>query len=145
MDTYKFDGGEVALIENNILSIEYDTTQLITIKNILNLKKLRLTLLGNQPFYTITDARNGHLKLSDEAKLFISDDNNSSKMRFGDAILVDSLAKKIEVELYILFNKPKVKTKSFTELNKAICWINTIKLKQINIKTTAINYFNTSN
>jgi len=142
MDTYKFDGGEVALIENNILLIEFDSTQLITIKNILNLKKLRITLLGNQPFYTITDSRSGHLKLSDEAKVFIADENNSSDMRFGDAILVDSLAKKIEIELYILFNRPKVKTKSFTELNKAICWINTIKLKQINIKTTAINYFN---
>jgi len=144
MDTYKFDGGEVALIENNILLIEYDTTQLITTQHILNLKELRVNLIGNQPFYTITDARNGHLKLSDDAKVFIADEDNSSYMRYGDAILVDSLVKKIEVELYILFNKPKVKTKSFTELNKAICWINTIRLKHIKIKTTAVNYFKTT-
>jgi len=127
MDTYKFDGGEVALIESNILLIEYETTQLITTSNIFNLRRIRETLIGNQPFYTVTDARNGHLKLSDEAKVFISEENRSSTTRHGDAILVNSLAKKIEVELYILFNKPKVKTKSFTELNKALCWIKSLK------------------
>lgn len=137
MDTYKFDGGEVALIEHNILLIEYEPTKLITIRNILNLKKLRENLVGNQPFCTITDARNGHINLSDEAKVFISEENNSSENRFADAILVNSLAKKIEVELYILFNKPKVKTKTFTELNKAICWVTSLNSNNHNNITTS--------
>ncbi len=130
MDTHKFDGGEIALIEDNILLIEYDTAQLITTRNIFNFKNLKKTLLGNQSFYTITDARNGHLKISDDAKSFLSEENKSTTKRYADAILVDSLAKKIEVELYILFHKPKVKTKSFTELNKAIRWINSIKIEK---------------
>jgi hypothetical protein len=37
MDTYKFDGREVTLIEKNILLINYNTTQLTTIRTIFNL------------------------------------------------------------------------------------------------------------
>jgi len=130
MDTYKFDGGEVAMIESNILLIEYESSKLITTRNIFNLKKMRERILGNQMFYTITDLRNGLLSLTDEAKLYISEENDSSTNRVGDAILVNSLAKKIEAELYIIFNKPKVKTKIFTNLNKAICWLNTLKVEK---------------
>lgn len=129
MDSYKFEGGEISLIENNVILIEYESSQQITTQTILNLTKLRKRLLGNQPFYTITDARNGHLNLSDDAKQFLSKESNATKIRFADAILINKLAQRIEVELYILFNKPKVKTKSFKELNNAICWINDIKAK----------------
>jgi len=141
MDTYKFEGGEISLIEHNILLIEYPTTQLITKEIIFNLRSLRENLLGSQPFYTITDARNGQLKLSNEAKNFISSENRSSTQRCGNAILVNTLAKKIKIELYILFNKPQVKTKIFTELNKALCWINTMQSENnLNFNTSEINY-----
>ena len=132
MDTYTFEGGEVTLIEGNILLIKYNTTSLTTIRNIFNLKRLRQTLIGNQPFYTITDATKGRTKFSDEARAFVSEDNQSSKNRHADAILVDSLIKRIEVKLYILINKPKVTTKAFTDLNQAISWINSIKSKKNN-------------
>ena len=139
MDAYKFDGGEVSLIEDNILLIEYETSKIITTRNIFNLKRLRKKIIGNQPFFTITDMRNGHLNLSNEAKEYLAEDNQSSIHRFGDAILVNSLAKRIEVELYIRFNKPKIKTKAFTDLNKAICWLDLIRSEEISKHTKKRN------
>ena len=84
---------------------------------------MRKNLLGNRAYHTITDACDGLLNLSDEAKAYMADENQSSKNRLSDAVIVNSFAKKIEVELYIRFNKPVVKTKVFTDLNKALCWI----------------------
>jgi hypothetical protein len=127
MGLYKFEGGEVELIDKNILLINYNTEQLTTIRNVFNLKRLRQTLVGNEPYYTITDIRKGRIKFSDEAESFIIQENKSSTNRSGDAVLVNSLIKRIEVNLYILFNKPLVQTKIFTDLTKAIAWINTIK------------------
>ncbi len=129
METYKFDGGEVSLIKDNVLLIEYEKSRVITTRNLFNLKSLREKLIGNRSFYTITDTRAGFINLSIEAKAYVADANNSSKYRLGDAILVDSFAKKIEVELYMRFYKPVVKTKTFTDLNKALCWVERLELE----------------
>jgi len=133
MDTYKFDGGKVALIQDNILLIEYNTGQLITTKNLKELKELREKLIGNQKYYSITDVREGLVNLSDDAKVYIAEDNQSSKVRLSDAVVVNSFAKKIEVDLYIRFHKPIVKTKVFTDLNKALCWIESLEVEKLEI------------
>ncbi len=123
MGTYKFNGGEMSLIQDNVLLIEYETGKLITVHHLYEQKKLREKLLGNRNYHSITDARDGLLNLSDEAKSYLADENQSSRSRLSDAVIVNSFAKKIEVDLYIRFNKPVVKTKVFTDLNKALCWI----------------------
>ena len=127
METYKFDGGEVSLIQDNVLLIEYETGKLITTRNLFELKNLREKLIGNQKYHSITDAREGLLNLSDEAKAYIAEENQSSNMRLSDAVLVNSFAKKIEADLYIRFHKPIVETKVFTDLNKALCWIESLE------------------
>lgn len=127
METFKFDGGEISVIQDNVLLIEYETGKLITTHNLSELKKLRENLLGNQKYHSITDSRDGLLNLSDEAKAYIAEENQSSRMRLSDAVIVNSFAKKIEIELYVRFNKPTVKTKVFTDLNKALCWIESLE------------------
>ena len=69
--------------------------------------------------------RKGYINFTDDAKAFIAE-NDSNGLRLSDSILVDSFAKRIEVELYIRFHKPKVKTKVFTDLNKALNWIENV-------------------
>jgi len=131
MDIHKFDGGEVSLIQHNVLLIEYNIGQLITSKNLKELKQIRERLLGNQKYHSITDVREGFINLSDDAKAYIAEENESSKVRLSDAVVVNSLAKKIEVELYIRFHKPVVKTKVFTDLNKALCWIESLEVEKL--------------
>ena len=127
MESYKFDGGEVSLIQENIILIEYEPGKLITIHNLSELKKLRERLIGNRNFHAITDARDGLLNFSDEAKLYIANENQSSRLRLSDAVIVNSFAKKIEIELYIRFHKPVVITKTFTGLNNALRWIDSLQ------------------
>ena len=33
MESYKFDGGEISLVQDNVLLIEYETGKLITTRN----------------------------------------------------------------------------------------------------------------
>jgi hypothetical protein len=113
--------------------IEYETGRLITPHNLLELKKLRVQLIGNQKFHSITDARDGLLNLTDEAKTYIADENQSSKMRLSDAVIVNSFAKKIEVDLYIRFHKPVVTTKTFTGLNNALCWVESLENQRVEV------------
>ena len=127
MESYKFDGGEVSLIQENIILIEYEPGKLITIHNLSELKKLRERLIGNRNFHAITDARDGLQNFSDEAKLYIANENQSSRLRLSDAVIVNSFAKKIEIELYIRFHKPVVITKTFTGLNNALRWIDSLQ------------------
>lgn len=123
MEIYKFNGGNVSLIHGNILLIEYETGKLITVKNIFELKRLTTQLIGNEPFHSITDERHGIINLSNEAKAYLAEeDNEESQQHLSNAVIVNSLAKKIEAELYALFHKPKVKTKVFTDLNNALIW-----------------------
>jgi hypothetical protein len=131
MESYKFDGGEISIIQDNVLLIEYEIGKLITTRNLFELKKLREKLLGNRKYHSLTDARDGLLNLSDEAKAYIAEENQSSRSRLSDAVIVNSFAKKIEIDLYIRFNKPTVKTKVFTDLNKALCWIESISLEKV--------------
>ena len=127
METFKFNGGNISLIHGNILLIEYESGKLITVKNIFELKKLISRLIGNQPFHTITDSRDSIVNLSDDAKAYLSEAYDSSNQRLSDAIIVNSFAKKIEVEFYELIHKHKVKTKAFTDLNSALTWCENIE------------------
>jgi uncharacterized membrane protein len=122
MDEHKFSGGTVTVLRENILLIEYNEIKTITVKNLYDLKELNTKLVGNRRYHTITELRNGLINLSDEAKKYVAE-SPKNKQRISDSLLVDSLAKRIEAELYLTFHKPKVKTKVFTDLNKALNWI----------------------
>jgi hypothetical protein len=128
MEFIKFDGGQVSLIQDNVLLIEYETVKSITVRNLFELEKIRKKLIGNNHYHTITDARNGLINISTDAKRYIAENKEASNKRLSDAILVDSFAKKIEAEIYVRLHKPIVKTKTFTDLNKALRWLASYEL-----------------
>ncbi len=122
METHRFSGGNVTVLRDNILLIEYDEVKAITVKNLYDLKELNTKLVGSNSYHTITEFRKGLINLTDEAKKYIAE-SPTNKKRISDSLLVDSLAKRIEVEFYLAFHKPKVKSRVFTDLNKALNWI----------------------
>ncbi len=125
MENFSFRGGSVSVISDCILMIEYNQTKTITVRDLYELSVLREQLIGKNNYHTVTELRKGYINFTDDAKAFIAE-NDSNGLRLSDSILVDSFAKRIEVELYIRFHKPKVKTKVFTDLNKALNWIENV-------------------
>jgi hypothetical protein len=122
MENHKFSGGTVTVLQGNILLIEYVEIKAITVKNLFDMKELNTKLLGNRRYHTITEFRKGLINLTDEAKKYVAE-SPKNKQRISDSLLVNTLAQRIEAELYLTFHKPKVKTKVFTDLNKALNWI----------------------
>lgn len=122
MESHKFSGGTVTVLQDNILLIEYNEVSSITVKNLYDLKELNTKLVGNGKYHTITEFRKGLINLTDEAKKYVAE-SPKNKQRISDSLIVNSLAQRIEVELYLTFNKPRIKTKVFTDLNKALNWI----------------------
>jgi uncharacterized membrane protein len=122
MENHKISGGTVTVLQGNILLIEYVEIKAITVKNLFDLKELNTKLLGNRRYHTITEFRKGLINLTDEAKKYVAE-SPKNKQRISDSLLVNTLAQRIEAELYLTFHKPKVKTKVFTDLNKALNWI----------------------
>ncbi len=123
MESHEFEGGTITVIKDNILLVEYEKNTTITPKLVLELKEMREKLIGNNKFYAIADFRNGLNTISEETKIMVSQDENLYKHRHADVFLVDSFAKKIEVELYLRIHKPKIPTKVFSSLNKALTWV----------------------
>lgn len=123
MEVYKFNGGEFEVFDKNIILIKYDKVKSVTVRVLFEQIQLRKKVIGeNTKFHAILDMTNGLLNLSEEAKLFLAEENEVSNLRISDVALVDSFAKRIEAELYIQLNKPVVPTKIFTDLDKAISW-----------------------
>ena len=129
MESHRFNGGKVTVLQHNILLIEYDEVTAITVKNLYDLQQLNTKLVGGGSYHTITEFRNGLINLTDEAKKYVAESPKNVK-RLSDSLLVDSLAKRIEAEFYLAFHKPKVKTKVFTDLNKALNWIEQQEMKK---------------
>lgn len=123
MENYSFSAGSVTVLKANVFLIEYNKIDSITVRNVYDLVKLINNLVGHHPFHTISDFTGGLFNLTSEAKSFLADLEHKEYQHLSDSILVDSLAKRIETEFYLTFHRPKVKTKVFNDLNKALNWI----------------------
>ncbi len=131
METYSFSAGKLTLLKSNVLLIEFEELKPISVRNMYDLTELIKKLVGPNNYHTITEFRKGLFNLTPDAKKFIADQNRNTKNRLSDSILIDSLAKRIEVEIYLTFNKPTIKTKVFHDLNKALNWIESVEKKNL--------------
>jgi hypothetical protein len=52
-------------------------------------------------------------------------DHDGNHYTYSDAIVIESLSQKIITDFYLKFNRPKMPTKIFYSLEKAIDWTNT--------------------
>ncbi len=73
-------------------------------------------------FLGITDIRVDFHETTSEARAFLSD-NKSLKLYKAHAVLVDNLAKRILVNIFIKLNKPIVPFRMFSEEKEALDWL----------------------
>ncbi len=78
--------------------------------------------LNGEGAYFIVNFTNTHIVFSNEAREFFATDANHTKLRFSQAIVIDTLAYKIVANFYIRFNKPVGPTKIFEDLESAFKW-----------------------
>ena len=76
-------------------------------------EKKHLTLLDARDFITVSDAA---LKFGASAK--------PAKYRAAAAVLVNTLGMRMLGNMYLIFNKPKVPKKMFSDEKKAMDWLN---------------------
>ncbi len=110
------------LTSNNIIEVkwnsaidEIDKHHLIELKNIIQeigLGKKMLIYVDTYNFMAITP----------EARLFASSPE-ASEFSLANAVLIDSLAKKILFNFFINISKPIVPTKGFSTKSEAINWL----------------------
>ncbi|HIP37490.1 MAG TPA: hypothetical protein EYG85_11620 [Crocinitomix sp.] len=126
MSTYNFSAGTITHIRDNILLIKYNVLQPVTVEDIKEITKIRENIIGIKHYHAITDFTNGIVNITDEAKDYIAYQNKNNNFRISDAFITTSMATKIEINLYILFKKPNVRTKTFDSIDKALVWIDSL-------------------
>ncbi len=131
MKFHFFSKGKVAKLSDNILFIKYNQLELIDKEDIIEVTTLREKLIGNIPYHSVTDFTDGLINMSKEAKKYVAKTSLSNNMRLSDSFIVKSMARKIELDIYLKIMKPKVKSKTFSDLESALKWIDQLKKEAI--------------
>ena len=131
MKFHFFSKGKVAKLSDNILYIKYNQLELIEKNDIIEITKLREKLIGNIPYHTVTDFSESLVNMSKDAKKYVAKTSLKNQMRLSDSFIVKSMVRKIEIDIYLKIMKPKVKSKTFSDLESALKWINQLENETI--------------
>ncbi len=112
---------KVFLRENDIVVVKYKPDAEVGLEEMRAIHEAERKLTSDKKHLALLDAR-GFVNVSDEARKFGAS-AEPTKYRTAAALLVDSLAVRILGNFYLNFNKPKVRTKMFSDEKKAIDWL----------------------
>jgi len=113
---------------SNILTVKLKNNIHLGEGELENLLKTAIKFTDFKKYYAVIDTR-ALFTVCNDIRQFYSE-SKSIKYRYADAFIIDSLAVRLLVNFYISFNKPLIPTKTFTNLEDAMLWIN--ELKQAN-------------
>lgn len=113
------------VFENNVLLVTMKEDCTVTVKEMEHLLKTAVSLVGFKKYYAVIDTR-ANASISSDVSEYYSK-SEYSKYRLADAFIINSLAMRLLVNFYISFNKPEILTKTFTDADPAIQWINQLK------------------
>lgn len=105
--------------------------ELIDSSEINLMKKINLELSNNKPYVLLVNSKE-FASITKSARE-LSASQEMAETTFAKALLVNSLAHKLVGNFYLNVNKPYIKTKIFTQRDKALAWLNE-QLKEINEK-----------
>lgn len=93
---------------------------ILTIKELMNFK----------PFVVINDLRNNFGGFSKEIREYLAQHPDLIKYKYAEAMLVNNLGIRMQVNFYLKFNKPNMVYKVFNDEEKAMNWLK-LKLEEI--------------
>jgi len=112
-EAFKLEG----IIIENIL--KEDTTLEPT--DVRNIKEMNLRLCEGKPYALLIDPKAGS-SITDEARVLLAS-KEIGDLTIAKAILIYTQKQKIIGNLYLTINRPFVKTRIFTEREKALTWL----------------------
>ena len=83
-------------------------------------------LAGEKPYCTLADLRGTTGTTNNEARQYAADHSHLPN-KLADAIIFNSLAKKLMANFYIQFNKPKSPTRTFNSEEAALKWLRNVR------------------
>lgn len=107
--------------ENNILEIEFQAGQDVTLEESIQIHDWVTSLIPDRKHYCIAIAKFG-TTADPEVREWLSSEGRLKTIA-ADAFIVSSLAQKIVANFYLKYNKPKQPTRAFTNLADARKWI----------------------
>lgn len=112
--------------EKNILFYRVKQDQVVDVAEIKEMLVYVQEFMGPKQHYAVVDF-GGSLSSSTEARQIYADSEYIQKYRIADAFLVKSLPVRLIANFFINVTKPKVNTRLFTEEDKAVKWLETLK------------------
>jgi hypothetical protein len=114
---------ELYFISSHILKVDMLNQEELGLDEVKELLDAVFKLANGKPYCMLTDLRRCIGASSNEARQYAADHSMPSN-KIADAMITDSLAKKLTANFYIQFNKPKSPTRLFTSEDLAIKWLN---------------------
>ena len=109
-------------IQDDVLYIVFKEGADVCIDCMKESKKARLLLQNNQKMKILVDSR-GLFNITKEARDYAAEDRHAD-LSIAMALVSDSLPTKLMMNFFIKFNRPKTPTKMFTDVDKALEWLN---------------------
>jgi hypothetical protein len=111
----------ITKLDEHLVENKFHSGAAVDVEEILKIKQANESLFLNQKYAVLAIAAEFSTITRDAQSLIAS--KNFVKNTVAKAILVQYLGQKIMGNFYLNFNKPHIKTKIFTEREKAIEWL----------------------
>ncbi|MEO6302581.1 MAG: hypothetical protein ABIP51_05375 [Bacteroidia bacterium] len=112
---------EITLLEKGIIENHVFPQITIDAPDILEIKKYNLALAQNNPYVVLVTSR--HLSGVTKAAMELTARKDFAEQTIGKALLIESTGHKIVGNFYLRVNKPYIKTKIFSDREKAMEWL----------------------
>ena len=94
-----------------------------TIEEVGSFISLLIELMDHKPFVVYNDLRNNYGGISKEIREFIGSHPGLIKYKHAEALMINSLGIRLQVNFYLQFNVEKMKYKVFSSEEKAMKWL----------------------
>lgn len=112
---------KVTKLEDGLVENYFKAGDTIEVEDIIDLRKANLLIMQEKP-YTVLVAAEELTSFSRETREFIAN-KKFAGITIAKALLISGLGQRIIGNFYMQINKPFIRTRLFTEREKAIAWL----------------------
>ena len=124
---HALDKADLHLIDDGFTLLTFKDKVNFELEDAKEVDELTFGMVNGGPFVTLVDARNIRSNISHEAREYFAKNDKISKIRKGQAIIVNSLHTKLLANFYMKFHRPENPVKIFNDFDKAEKWIRKIR------------------
>lgn len=117
-------GYKLELLDDNVIYLVLDKMCKIGLIEAKVLREEVLIIANEKPFRTIVDFRGVTGVTNQEARQFMSLNENFKNLKLCDAFITESYSTSMLIGFYLKIFKPNVPTKSFSTFDEAFSWVN---------------------